>query len=140
VPAATILLVDADPESVSAIAPVLTGVGYTVTTVADADEAFGKVPDHQLVIVDVVTGSKTAVALCAEIRRTPSMAAIPVLCVSQTDQVEERISFLEAGADDVVAKPVDARELEARVGALRTEVRELRERKRGRESAPEGEE
>ncbi len=117
-PAASILLVDADPESVSSINPVLTGVGYTVTTVADADEAFGKVSDHGLVIVDVVSGSKTAVALCAEIRRTPAMAAIPVLCVSQTDQVEERILFLEAGADDVVSKPIEPRELEARVEAL----------------------
>jgi pilus assembly protein CpaE len=118
VPAASILLVDADPESVSAINSVLTGVGYTVTTVADADEAFGKVAEHGLVIIDVVSGSKTAVALCSEIRRTPAMAAIPVLCVSQTDQVEERISFLEAGADDVVTKPIEPRELEARVEAL----------------------
>ena len=43
---------------------------------------------------------------------------MPVLCVSQTDDVEERISFLEAGADDVVARPFDAREVEARVEAL----------------------
>ena len=117
-PAATILLVDADQSSIGPIADVLTGVGYTVTTVADADEAFSKVADHQLVILDVVAGSRSAVQLCAEIRGTPSMAPVPVLCVSQTDQVEERINFLEAGADDVVTKPVDGRELEARVEAL----------------------
>ena len=49
---------------------------------------------------------------------TPALAKIPVLCVSQTDDVEERIRFLEAGADDVMARPFDARELEARVEAL----------------------
>ncbi len=117
-PAATILLVTADPSSVSAIADVLTRAGYTTTTVANGDEAFGKVSDHQLVILDTVSGGKAPVALCAEIRGSASMAAVPVLCVSQTDEVEERIAFLEAGADDVVAKPVDARELEARVEAL----------------------
>lgn len=117
-PAATILLVDADQSSIGAIADVLTGVGYTVTTVADADEALSKVAEHQLVILDVVSGSRSAVQLCAEIRGTPALAPVPVLCVSQTDQVEERINFLEAGADDVVTKPVDARELEARVEAL----------------------
>ena len=46
------------------------------------------------------------------------MAAVPVLCVSATDDVEERIAFLEAGADDVIGRPFDARELEARVEAL----------------------
>ena len=117
-PAATILLVTADPASAGAIADVLTRAGYTTTTIADGDEAFGKVAEHQLVILDTVEGGKAPVALCAEIRGTPALARVPVLCVSQTDQVEERISFLEAGADDVVAKPVDARELEARVEAL----------------------
>ena len=46
------------------------------------------------------------------------MSGIPVLCISQTDDVDERIRFLEAGADDVMARPFDARELEARVEAL----------------------
>jgi pilus assembly protein CpaE len=44
--------------------------------------------------------------------------SVPILCVAATDDVEERISFLEAGADDVVARPFDAREVEARVEAL----------------------
>src|SRR5262249_15669043 len=35
-----------------------------------------------------------------------------------TDDVEERIRFLEAGADDVVARPFDTREVEARIEAL----------------------
>ena len=53
-----------------------------------------------------------------EIRAAPSMSAVPVMCVSATDDVEERIAFLEAGADDVMARPFDAREMEARVEAL----------------------
>ena len=46
------------------------------------------------------------------------MAAVPILCVASSDDVEERIGFLEAGADDVIARPFDAREVEARVEAL----------------------
>jgi pilus assembly protein CpaE len=118
VPASTILLIETDAASGDSIAGVLTRVGYTVTTIADADEAFGKVADHQLAIIDVVTGPKSAVDICREIRSTPALSAIPVLCVGQSDSVEERIQFLEAGADDVMAKPFDARELEARVEAL----------------------
>ena len=58
------------------------------------------------------------VELCREIRGTPSMASVPILCVASTDDVEERISFLEVGADDVIARPFDSREVEARVEAL----------------------
>jgi pilus assembly protein CpaE len=118
VPASTILLIESDAESGESIAKVLTGVGYTVTTVVDPGEAFGRVADHQLTIIDVIKEPMSAVEVCREIRSTPALAAIPVLCVGQSDNVEERIKFLEAGADDVMAKPFDARELEARVEAL----------------------
>jgi pilus assembly protein CpaE len=118
VPASTVLLIDADPAFAESISATLTGVGYTVTTETDPDDAFAKVSANQLVILDVVKGEKSAADVCREIRATPSLVAIPVLCVSQTDEVEERIRFLEAGADDVMAKPFDARELEARVEAL----------------------
>ena len=117
-PASTILLLDADASYTQSISAALTAVGYSVTVTADADEAFNLTPDHHLVILDVVTGSRSAADLCREIRNTPTMAAIPVLCIGQSDDVEERIRFLEAGADDVIAKPFDPRELEARVEAL----------------------
>jgi pilus assembly protein CpaE len=118
VPASSIWLLDADDAAAEDIASVLTGVGYTVTVAADADKAFADAAGYQLVILDVVTGPKTAVDLCREIRSTPTMAGTPVLCVSQTDEVDVRIAFLEAGADDVMARPFDSRELEARVEAL----------------------
>src|SRR5690349_21557307 len=118
VPASTILLIDADPAAAESIASALTRVGYAVTTSADPADALQKVADHQLVIVDVITGASTAVDVCREIRATPTVSSIPVMCVARTDDVEERINFLEAGADDVMARPFDGRELEARVEAL----------------------
>lgn len=117
-PASTILLLDSDLAAGEAIAAILSGAGYTVTQIADPDEAFTKAVEHQLVIIDIASGPRSAVDICREIRATPSMAAIPVMCVSTSQEVEERIHFLEAGADDVMARPFDAREMEARVEAL----------------------
>ena len=121
-PASTILVLSAAATSGEPIAPALTTAGYTVTASTDADAAFSQVVEHQLVILDLgsgsVDGAKSGVELCREIRATPAMAAAPVLCVASSDDVEERIGFLEAGADDVIARPFDGRELEARVEAL----------------------
>ncbi len=117
-PASLILLLDGDPSSDGVIAAVLTGAGYTVTVVATAEDALAQTPGHQLVILDRVAGGRRTVDVCAQIRGTPDLAGVPVLCVSQTDDVNERIEYLQAGADDVMARPFDARELEARVEAL----------------------
>jgi pilus assembly protein CpaE len=118
VPASTILVIDADDASARLISDTLSKVGYTVTVSGNPDEAFPQVAAHQLVIVDVIVGERTGLDVCREIRSTPALASIPILCVGQTDEVEERIHFLEAGADDVMGRPFDARELEARVEAL----------------------
>src|SRR3954471_17890371 len=118
VPASSILLLDADATAAATISSALTSAGYLVSTVDDADDAFRQAPGHNLIIVDIVPGVRTVVDVCQEIRRTPPLDAVPILCISQTDDVEERIRFLEAGADDVMAKPFDGRELEARVEAL----------------------
>jgi len=118
VPASSILLLETDAIAGEAIRTVLSGVGYAVETVADVGEALRVAADHTMVIIDVTGPTTTAADVCREIRGTPSLAAVPVLCMSEADDVEERIRFLEAGADDVVAKPFDRRELEARVEAL----------------------
>jgi len=127
VPASTILLIESDPVAGESIKSILSARGYAVTLTVDADGAFSKVLEHQLVIIDIAAGPRTAVEVCREIRATPAMAAVPVMCVSAGEDVEERIHFLEAGADDVIARPFDARELEARVEALMLRFQRSRE-------------
>ena len=117
-PASSILLIENDLASGDVISNTLIKLGYAVTSFIDPDESFGHVAEHQLVIIDVVGGARTALDVCRELRAIPVMSSIAVLCISQTDDVEDRILFLEAGADDVMARPFDARELEARVEAL----------------------
>jgi pilus assembly protein CpaE len=118
VPASSILLLESDPDAGGGVEAILAGAGYAVVRAASPDDAVQQAADHQLVIIDVSSGMRTGIDICAEIRATPSLSAVPVMCISATDDVEERIRFLEAGADDVMARPFDTRELEARVEAL----------------------
>jgi pilus assembly protein CpaE len=135
VPAPSVLLLDSDPASSELIQSILMAGGASVTVMDDATAAINAAADHSLVIIDVTGPSTTAADVCRELRSRSALASIPVLCICQTDDVEERIRFLEAGADDVIAKPFDARELEARVEALG--VRSTTSRDLGPVSSPE---
>lgn len=117
-PAATILLAESDASARDVIAGILAKAGYTVNPVATGDEVFARAAEHQLLVVDLLAGEASPLDLCRQIRSTPALAHVPVLCVAQTDDVDARIALLETGADDVIAKPFDGRELEARVEAL----------------------
>ena len=118
-----ILLLDADaapgaPAGAGvSLASVLERLGHATTQVSEPLEAIRRATEFQLVVVDVV-GDADPVQVVRELRATPEAASVPVLAVCQSDDVEERIKFLEAGADDAIAKPFDDRELEARLDAL----------------------
>jgi pilus assembly protein CpaE len=118
VPASTILLLESSVSAGETIATILTTAGYAVTLTEDPDVALAQGATHQLVMLDVATGPRSGIEICREFRAAPESTGVPVMCVSATDEVEERIAYLEAGADDVMARPFDARELEARVEAL----------------------
>jgi pilus assembly protein CpaE len=120
VAASTILVLEA-PSTTDSLASLLAGAHYTVTKLTDVDEAFPRVVDHQLAIIDIgagTAGGKSGVELCREVRATPALSSVPILCVASSSDVEERIGFLEAGADDVITRPFDGREVEARIEAL----------------------
>ncbi len=114
----SILLLSAVREAAAELAGALRVGDREVTLVTDADEAIRRAGEFTLVLIDAVDPPRTGVEVCGEIRRTPTLAGIPVLCVCQQDDVEERVRFLEAGADDVIARPFDPRELEARIEGL----------------------
>lgn len=109
------------------LAPTLGKEGRSLTRTSDAEQAVALAPDHDVIVVDTVAAPRTAADVCREIRANPKLAELPVLAIAAADDVEERIRLLEAGADDVVARPVDDRELDARVEALELRYRRSKE-------------
>jgi pilus assembly protein CpaE len=97
---------------------VLGKAGRTVTRIEDAEKFVAAVGDHDVVVLDVVPPPRTLADMCREVRALTDLAEVPILAITSTDDVEERIRLLEAGADDVMIRPIDERELDARVEAL----------------------
>ena len=101
--------------------------GRVLTRVENAEMLAAAAPNHDIVVVDVVPPPRTLADICRELRAVPELAQIPLLAITSTDDVEERIRLLEAGADDVMIRPLDERELDARVEALDLRSRRSKE-------------
>jgi pilus assembly protein CpaE len=93
----------------------LAGAGYTTTSVTTPAAAVAALRDQQF---DLVVAEGLAVSGAIGRIRTASPIPTPVLVMAPAGDVEARIAFLEAGADDVVTVGVGRPELEAKVEAL----------------------
>jgi two-component system response regulator MprA len=113
-----LLVVDDDPDVRDSLARALRYSGYTVTTAvhgADALDCLARSP-ADLIVLDVLMPMLDGFDTCRRLRQRG--LATPVLVLTARDDVEDRVTGLEAGADDYLAKPFALRELQARIKAL----------------------
>ena len=89
--------------------------GRSLTRIDDPEQLVTVPADQHVIVLDAVPGPRSLADMCREVRAVPALAEVPILAISASDDVEERIRLLEAGADDVMSRPVDERELDARV-------------------------
>lgn len=96
----------------------LSAQGYAVDLARDGEEAlyFGREYDYDAAVVDLglpkVDGIEVIRSLRTEAR------AFPILVLTARDHWQDKVTGLEAGADDYVAKPFQMEELLARLNAL----------------------
>jgi two-component system response regulator QseB len=112
-----LLLVEDDPRLGPLISEALEAA-YEVVLVADgpAGLAAATSGDFEVAVVDRLLPGLDGVALVEELRRSGS--AMPVLMLTALGTVPDRVSGLDAGADDYLVKPFDLDELHARLRAL----------------------
>jgi len=115
---ATVLLFSPDPTAREEVRTALAAAGYSVTATADGAEARARAVEHDILVADVTTMEGGTADFCRVIRADPALASLPVLAVADTDDVETRVGLIEAGADEIIARPFEARELEGRMLAL----------------------
>jgi len=121
-----ILLVEDDPRIARFAARGLQEQAYAVDVVVNGNDALYQVEinDYDLVILDVMIPGKDGFAVCRSIRALGKR--MPVLMLTARDAVDDRITGLDAGADDYLTKPFEFGELLARLRALLRRPKELR--------------
>ncbi|MBM4432182.1 MAG: response regulator, partial [Chloroflexi bacterium] len=103
--------------------------GYSVVCAGSGPEALQQIEKEtpDLVILDVMLPGMSGLDVCRQLWQKPASATLPILMLSAMSQVSNKVTGLDAGADDYVTKPFDPTELSARVRALLERGRRLRD-------------
>ena len=117
---ARVLVVDDILSNVKLLEAKLTAEYFEVITASSGEQALTRVSSDlpDIVLLDVMMPGMDGFEACRRIKSDPKTTHIPVVMVTALDQSADRVTGLEAGADDFLTKPVDDMALFARVRSL----------------------
>lgn len=113
-----LLLAEDEPSLSRAVCAILKKNNYEVDAVFDGEEALDYLAagNYDGAILDVMMPKKDGFAVLKELRASGS--ALPVLILSARTEVDDKVTGLDLGANDYLAKPFAAPELLARIRAM----------------------
>ncbi len=116
----TILVVDDNEMNLSLMSKILELEGYQVrlayTGIEAIQSVIQKMPD--MAILDVMMPDINGLELCRRLRQPPLNVTVPIVLLSAMNAETERERVVEAGANDLWAKPFDLEVFRRRVGEL----------------------
>jgi DNA-binding response OmpR family regulator len=121
---ARILVVDDDPEVVTAVSAVLSPEGYRVEGSSDGAEALRQVLESppDLIVLDVNLPNVSGWEFCDILRRQSHTRAVPVLFLTGRTELRDRIIAMQVGGSAYLQKPFGAEDLRLRVRSLMQEA------------------
>ena len=127
-----LLVVARDPSLNLLLKSELRRRGFQVTVVDDGEKALQRVHSFKpdLVVIDMALPGRDGLEVCQRLRQTGDRL-LPILLVSSSNQVADKVAALDSGADDCITWPFDCEELAARIrgGLRRAESAAARSRK-----------
>lgn len=114
---AHLLIVDDDERIRGLLQKFLVRSGFLVSTARDAAHARRILSglEFDLIVLDVMMPGEDGMALCRDLRKT---ITTPIMLLTAKGETDDRITGLEAGADDYLAKPFEPKELLLRINAI----------------------
>ena len=124
---ATVLVVEDEPQIQELLAVNLEHSGHKVLRAASAEEAEAAIrkalPD--VLVLDWMLPGESGVAFARRLRTNERTRDLPILMLTARAMEQDKISGLEAGADDYLTKPFSPKELAARIAVLRRRAPQL---------------
>jgi two-component system phosphate regulon response regulator PhoB len=117
---ATVLVVEDEPQIQELVAVNLEHSGHKVLRAASAEEAEAAIrralPD--VLVLDWMLPGESGIAFARRLRADERTRELPILMLTARAMEPDKLSGLEAGADDYLTKPFSPRELAARIKAV----------------------
>lgn len=113
-----LLLIEDEPKTVQSIKQGLEENGYEVDIAYDGliGKQLARSNTYNLIISDIIIPGINGIELCRELRKIGDET--PVLMLTALSTTDDKVTGLDAGADDYLVKPFEFKELLARVRAL----------------------
>ncbi len=121
-----VLIVDDEPSNLELLDELFQQQGATASKASNGQEALRLAAERKpdLVLLDVMMPGMNGYEVCRRLKMDENTRRIPVIMVTGLGALEDKLEGLEAGADDFLAKPVNAAELLTRSRSL-LRVKEL---------------
>ena len=115
-----ILIVEDEPPLIEVLRYNLASEGFSTLVATDGEEALLLVEEENpdLIILDWMLPELSGIDVCRRLRETKNFKTIPIIMLTARGEESDKISGLNAGADDYVVKPFSPSELIARVRAV----------------------
>ncbi len=116
---ASVLLIEDHRDIAEMVGSYLESRGYTIDFAEDGVTGLhlAVVNDYDAIVLDLMLPGLDGLSVCRKLREE-ARRDTPLLMLTARDTQQDKITGLDAGADDYLVKPFDIRELEARVRAL----------------------
>src|SRR5262249_5921326 len=113
----TILIVDDEPKNIDYLEQEMEGFGSSTISASNGEEALAiiRTKPRSLILLDVMMPVMDGFKTCRILKASDETRFIPVIIMTALGAVEDRVKGIKAGADDFLTKPVDERELLARI-------------------------
>lgn len=125
---AKVLVIDDDRLIFRIISDCLSKEGYSVFGASDFESGMDSIyrtpPD--IILLDVVLPRMNGYEICRLLRNDTRTSHVPIIMLTSKGQVEDKVTGLEAGADDYITKPFDSIELSARVKNLLRRAKQVK--------------
>ena len=119
-PVRKILVVDDSKTELHFLSDLLSREGFTVATAQNGEEAMRRLGEDKpdVILMDVVMPGQNGFQLTRAITRDPRFTDVPVIMCTSKNQETDKVWGMRQGARDYVVKPVDPKQLIAKIRAF----------------------